>query len=578
MQRARRGISFLSRVTAVNRLVCPCRFTSSSLPVPSLSYHLPLSPFQRHQRVYIICRFSASSFSDVRDPSPAAGVRHPGCSFRGFLALATSLPLFLRSRQLALPHGWNKNTLAAPKLSGPVVFNSSPSGGKISAYHGFRPVRHVHLQRFDILEQQDVLRRLHWNSFTVHASYMPPVLTLQLTSEALRGYSNRFFKTLQRFRPLCLRHFTTIKLVISSESIEFSDVLPLLTNAKVASIELLEFTKDVNLVLKLLQGCLSVAHLRLHIIPRSRRFWTALLPSWANLTRVDIDLGEVVFIDTHETIFECLCGLPSLEQLTVSSIKGTYPNSTFRFPRLTMLSLEFAFEPLSLIEKMYAPLLSTLSIATPSFWNEATFADLFRRIPCCCNPQSLTTLMVNHLDLRDGCCYYNIEEELREEAFNETTISPLYCCSNLTHLDVRPGISCHNLPDSFYANLPQYWPNLRILVLGGDLFYSAPRPAATLAGLAIVLQKCHHIEEMSFPHVKGNNMPLKETHNIATRIGTLFGNCEDFRQYLEWVVQCLPLVERVGIAKHSNSDFDDICNELREEFGHITAFECVETW
>jgi hypothetical protein len=40
----------------------------------------------------------------------------------------------------------------------------------------------------------------------------------------------------------------------------------------------------------------------------------------------------------------------------LSSIKGTYPNSTFLFPRLTMLSLEFAFEPLSLIEKIYAPL------------------------------------------------------------------------------------------------------------------------------------------------------------------------------------------------------------------------------
>jgi hypothetical protein len=287
--------------------------------------------FNVHQRVYIICRFSASSFSDVRDPSPAASVRHPGCSFRGFVALATSLPLFLRSRQLALPHGWNKNTLAAPKLSGPVVFNSSPSGGKISAYHGFRPVRHVYLQRFDILEQQDVLCRLHWKSFTIHASYMPPVLTLQLTSKALRGYSNCFFKTLQRFRPLCLCHFTTIKLVISSESIEFSDDLLLLTNAKVASIELLEYTKDVNLVLKLLQGCLSVAHLRLHIIPHSRRFWTALLPSWANLTRVDIDLGEVVFIDTHETIFECLCGLLSLERLASAQSREHTPIRHFYF-------------------------------------------------------------------------------------------------------------------------------------------------------------------------------------------------------------------------------------------------------
>jgi hypothetical protein len=384
------------------------------------------------------------------------------------------------------------------------------------------------------------------------------MLDLTLTSEALEGYNNEFFEMLKTRQPLCLSSITTLHLSLSSNSTDFLTVLTLLGDAQITKLTIMDSIKKIYSFLCPFHQLRSITHLILHVLPTQPLFWSSLLRTWDQLTMIHIKIDGESEIEDYGRVFGNIRRLPLLQELHADCVGSSDTQETFHFPSLTTLSVTFApnSEPTGFIDNLDTPRLSRLSITAGHYWDEPTFANLFHHISTRCNRASLIALVVNFLEL-EWDYSPDVPEEFREAAFNEATVSSLYSFSLLEHLEIRPGISCHGFSDTFYGIIPLYWPRLRVFHLGGDLFYPASIPLATLAGVASFLSNSQEIQELSLPHIRGDTLPpADKTHSTLKRIGNLFGGCEVLPSYLDWVNTCLPSVVSVGIANRTRLNFD----------------------
>jgi len=376
-------------------------------------------------------------------------------------------------------------------------------------------------------------------------------LILILDHDVLKGYDNKLFNIISNRKPKCLSHLTSVTITLTSNSTEAASslnlVFKLIAKAPLATIKLEDAMWNTKsfVLLEPFQHSQVLRELTVQRYPSGSRFWEILLPSWQQLTMVEFGhAGDE--INNSNVLLTALSTLPRLRELRLTGIQKSNSQTVYFFPSLETRQVEFWAGPTNFIHNINAPYLSHIQFLIWEPSDEPTYYNLFATIANR-NHMSLVSLIIQME--RDMDTSPEVPEELRGEAFNENTLSPLYVFSSLKCLHIHPGLSCHLLTNVFYATLPSHWPELREFHLGGELFFPTPHPVATLQGIVAFLDGAQHMQDLWVPHVRGETLPLTDKTYPALRdIGRLFGKSKTFKSYVGWTSICFPGICHVGIA------------------------------
>jgi hypothetical protein len=378
-------------------------------------------------------------------------------------------------------------------------------------------------------------------------------------------------------QPKCLGRLAELTLTLSIDSDPLPHLIALVANARSITLTLLNFDRRVQTYAVLTTlARISPNKLILDGQPYQNQFWSTLLPHhWNTLTSVTFES-----MNNMQVCLTALSALPLLVDLQVNDFDARHASwhhsqDVYFFPSLRILQIEFTLEARGLIQHINAPHLSQLKITTGDYLDLPSFTELFTRLANTLNRTSLVSLIIDIFDPEQP----EVPEELRGVAFHQDMLTPLYVFQHLERLEIRPGLSCHQLSDAFYENLPTHWPMLSVFYLGGDLLFPTPDPEATLVGVAAFLQNSLHIRKLSFPHVRGPTLPPIDTiYPTVESIGVYFsgaGGSTDFDSYKAWINTCLPLETRIRV-KSDGPDYAAWYGTPESQIGYeFVRIQCV---
>jgi hypothetical protein len=392
------------------------------------------------------------------------------------------------------------------------------------------------------------------------------------TNCIISGYEAFLFSIIWKKAPNSFSKITSLALCITDPTPRLEHILILLQPASLSSLSIdigSHFTvQDLQKGLLPLRDQTSITSLTM-TPPDGNEFWSDTIHHWTGITSASFQGGYIGFY-TAGIALSALSSLPSLSHLQLEIDSDQISNTDlhcYLFSSMTKLSITFyaASQRQNFFLAINSPSLQDLKLLITQPCEEAYFVTLFIQIAKSFS-RSLISLEIEIMT-PDGDGGWEVDDEFRDVTFNSNTLDNLHSCNLLKRLVIRPGLSCHNLANSFYTSLPFHWPMLQDFELGGDLFFPTAHPIATIEACIGLLDNAPTLQRLVFPHIIGDvTLPLDRVYSRCEMVGCVFEGGEDnAEEYLDWVLVSFPSLSKLWLVLEANSELTEMHDRIKGE-------------